>query len=116
MQVLNTLVEFGAPEDILREGKPHIGTDRLVRLLRRFRDELHRLGADVRFGARVEEVLLEGGRAAAVRLADGAAPPWPPLCCASWRCAMQRPALMPRSPCARPLDRPEVRCPATFRS
>eukprot|EP00892_Ulva_mutabilis_P004200 jgi/Ulvmu1/2151/UM129_0011.1 len=69
--VLNTLVALGAPEDILREGKPHIGTDRLVRVLRRFREMLHNLGAEVRFDARVDEILLEDGRASGVRLADG---------------------------------------------
>lgn len=79
MQVLNTLVALGAPEDILREGKPHIGTDRLVRVLRRFRETLLGLGADVRFGARVEEVLVDGGRATGVRLTDGAASPRHPV-------------------------------------
>lgn len=75
LQVLNTLVALGAPEDILREGKPHIGTDRLVRVLRQFRETLLDLGADVRFGARVDEVLVEDGCATGVRLADGVPPP-----------------------------------------
>lgn len=34
-EVLETLVEFGAPERILTDGSPHLGTDNLVRLLKR---------------------------------------------------------------------------------
>ena len=35
--VLKALVEFGAPPEILVTGKPHLGTDRLVRILRNAR-------------------------------------------------------------------------------
>ena len=60
-----------SPQGILVSGKPHLGTDRLVRLLKAFRQHLVGLGAEVRFGARVEDLLLEGGRVAGVRLAGG---------------------------------------------
>lgn len=43
-QVMETLVQFGAPEGILVNGKPHLGTDRLVPLLRNFRQHLLKLG------------------------------------------------------------------------
>lgn len=43
-QVLKTLVHFGAPPKILVDGKPHLGTDRLVPLLRNFRQHLKELG------------------------------------------------------------------------
>ena len=42
--MLATLVALGAPQHILVEGKPHLGTDRLVRLLRAFRQHLQHLG------------------------------------------------------------------------
>lgn len=61
--MLGTLHGLGAPEDILVSGKPHLGTDRLVRILRAFREHLVRLGVEIRFGARVEDLLLEGGKA-----------------------------------------------------
>ena len=38
--MLETLVRFGAPERILLDGKPHLGTDNLVRLLKNFRARL----------------------------------------------------------------------------
>lgn len=47
--VLETFVEFGAPEDILYVQKPHVGTDNLRRVVANLRGELLRLGCDVRF-------------------------------------------------------------------
>lgn len=41
---MKTLVHFGAPESILVDGKPHLGTDRLIPLLRNFRQHLESLG------------------------------------------------------------------------
>ncbi len=48
--VLQTLVGFGAGEEILTQAKPHVGTDRLRLVLIRFRQELLRLGAEICFG------------------------------------------------------------------
>ena len=47
-EVLETLVDFGAPSRILLDGKPHLGTDNLVRLLKNFRGELLSLGAEIK--------------------------------------------------------------------
>ena len=63
--VLETFVRFGAPRRILYDGKPHLGTDALVRLLKRFRQELLGFGATVRFDSRVDELVLEAGGGAA---------------------------------------------------
>lgn len=41
---MKTLVHFGAPPNILVDGKPHLGTDKLVPLLRNFRQHLQQLG------------------------------------------------------------------------
>jgi uncharacterized FAD-dependent dehydrogenase len=62
--VLETFVRFGVPRRILYDGKPHLGTDALVRLLKRFREELLGLGAIVRFDSRVDELVLEAGGSA----------------------------------------------------
>ncbi|KAL9271807.1 hypothetical protein AKJ16_DCAP25925 [Drosera capensis] len=58
--VLKTLVRFGAPESILVDGKPHLGTDRLVPLLRSLRQHLQALGVSIKFGTRVDDLLVEG--------------------------------------------------------
>jgi hypothetical protein len=44
LQVMKTFVHFGAPPNILVDGKPHLGTDKLVPLLRNFRHHLRELG------------------------------------------------------------------------
>ena len=59
-QVLATLVAFGAPEEILVEARPHIGTDRLRLLLTRFRAGLQRLGVELRYQARLTDLEADG--------------------------------------------------------
>ncbi|MCP1109206.1 putative FAD-dependent dehydrogenase [Lachnospiraceae bacterium PFB1-21] len=51
--VLETFVRFGAPPAILYEQKPHIGTDILVTVVKNMREEIKRLGAEVRFDTKV---------------------------------------------------------------
>ena len=64
--ILARLVEFGAPEDILYLGKPHVGTDRLAPLVRRVREHLLGLGCEIRFGARLTDLEIEDGALRAV--------------------------------------------------
>ena len=49
--ILERLVEFGAPEDILWQAKPHIGSDRLRLVLVKLRQHLESLGVDIRFSS-----------------------------------------------------------------
>lgn len=58
--ILETLHRFGAPDTILYDGKPHIGTDRLVVVLRNIRRHLVENGATVRYRAKVVDVLRRG--------------------------------------------------------
>jgi uncharacterized protein len=69
--VLATFVRFGASPDILVDAHPHLGTDRLVYIVRELRKHLLDLGVDYRFGARVEAVEMRDGRASGAVLADG---------------------------------------------
>lgn len=70
-QVLETLVTFGAPDEILFTGKPHLGTDRLIRILQSFRKHLKALGVDLRFSTRVDRIKVKGDKVAGVVLDDG---------------------------------------------
>ena len=54
--VLETFVKFGAPEDILYLNKPHVGTDRLRETIRNIREEIVRLGGEVKFNAQVTDI------------------------------------------------------------
>ncbi len=69
--VLETIVELGGPERILVDGKPHLGTNRLVALCKAFRARLTELGAEVRFQSRVVGFIQESGRMKGVKLDDG---------------------------------------------
>jgi len=66
--VLETLVEYGAPEKILVDGAPHLGTDNLVRLLRNMRRDLRNLGGEIRFGARMTKLHVEEGAVSGVEI------------------------------------------------
>ena len=68
--ILRTFVRFGAPEDILINAKPHIGTDKLVGVVRAMRERIIALGGEVHFGARMTKLLSSGGAITAVRYED----------------------------------------------
>ena len=55
-------------QDILVAGKPHLGTDRLVRILRCFREHLLALGVQVHFGACATDFAVQNGRVTGVQL------------------------------------------------
>jgi uncharacterized FAD-dependent dehydrogenase len=64
--VLELFYQHGADPDILIEGKPHIGSDKLPGICRRIRMHIENLGGEVRFGARLDDVVVEGGAVTAV--------------------------------------------------
>ena len=66
--VLETLVAFGAPEEITVLAKPHIGTDRLQTVVSNLRREIERLGGEVRFRATLTGLERENDRIACIRV------------------------------------------------
>ncbi len=60
-RIKRTLVELGAPAEILVEAKPHIGSDRLRPVLIRLRERLLALGCEVAFQSRVTDILTDKG-------------------------------------------------------
>ena len=73
--VLETIVEHGGPPEILVNARPHLGTDRLVALLKALRKTLVDLGAEIRFETRVSRVLFADGRLTGFELGDGSVLP-----------------------------------------
>ena len=61
-EVLQIFVKHGAPEEILYDYKPHIGTDILKEIVRSMREEILALGGEVRFETRVTDLLIAEGR------------------------------------------------------
>ena len=60
-EVLRIFVEAGAPEEILYESKPHIGTDVLKKVVVAMREEIIRHGGEVRFESKVTGLHIENG-------------------------------------------------------
>ena len=60
--VLETFVRFGADPDILKNAKPHVGTDILRKVVRNMRKEIIRLGGEVRFQTKLTGLDLSENR------------------------------------------------------
>ena len=58
-KVLTEFVKAGAPEEILYVSKPHIGTFKLVSMVEAMRAEIIRLGGEIRFDQKLENIHLE---------------------------------------------------------
>jgi uncharacterized FAD-dependent dehydrogenase len=61
-KVLEEFVKAGAPDDILWEAHPHIGTFRLVTMVERLRATIEGLGGEYRWQKRVDDIELDGER------------------------------------------------------
>ncbi|MBV9549801.1 MAG: NAD(P)/FAD-dependent oxidoreductase [Alphaproteobacteria bacterium] len=70
-KVLEEFVKAGAPEEILTEAHPHIGTFRLVTMVEAMRATIESLGGEYRFNAKVTDLLLENHAIKAVKLESG---------------------------------------------
>jgi uncharacterized FAD-dependent dehydrogenase len=70
-KVLTEFVAAGAPPEILTEAHPHIGTFRLVTMVESMRAQIEALGGDYRFGTRVADLAIDGGRLRGLHLHDG---------------------------------------------
>ena len=62
--VLHLFVEAGAPEEILWQAKPHIGTDLLVDIVRNIRKQVEQAGGEVRFNTQLTALHFENGHLA----------------------------------------------------
>jgi hypothetical protein len=71
-KVLQMFVEAGAPEEILYVNKPHLGTDVLIGIVTHMREEIIRLGGEVRFGCRMTDLKIEAGSIRGVIFEDTA--------------------------------------------
>ena len=70
-KVLTEFVKAGAPAEILRVSKPHIGTFKLVTMVEQMRATIESLGGEIRFQSRVDTIDIENGQIRGVILASG---------------------------------------------
>lgn len=68
--VLEILALHGAPEKILTDARPHIGSNRLPKVITAIRERLESMGVIFQFESRVVKILTDKGRAVGVKLAD----------------------------------------------
>ena len=66
--VLETFVKYGAPEEILYEAKPHIGTDKLPETVRNIRKRIIELGGEVYFNTKLNNLIFKDEKVTAVEL------------------------------------------------
>ncbi len=66
--IMEQLVACGAPEDILWDAKPHVGTDMLHIALQNMRRELLSLGADIRFSHKLTGITVNENHLTALTL------------------------------------------------
>ncbi len=69
--ILNVFCQHGASTSILSDAHPHIGTDKLPRVIENMRNRIIECGGEVRFETRMEEILVAGGKVAGVRTDKG---------------------------------------------
>ena len=70
-RILKLFVAFGASDQILVEAHPHIGTNKLPKIISDMRDKIRECGGEVRFETRVTDIIVESGRVGGVVTANG---------------------------------------------
>ncbi|WP_373511932.1 NAD(P)/FAD-dependent oxidoreductase [Persicitalea sp.] len=70
-RILEIFVAHGASEDILVEAHPHIGTNKLPKIVAKMRETILAAGGEIHFDCRVEDLLLENNEIKGVVTADG---------------------------------------------
>lgn len=66
--VLQQLVRFGAPQEILYLSKPHIGTDNLIKTVKNIRKHIISLGGEVHFSSEVTDISVENSKICGLKL------------------------------------------------
>lgn len=70
-KILRVFCQHGASPDILIDARPHIGTDRLPRIIENMRRQIIQSGGEVRFQTRVDGLIFENSEAKGVICATG---------------------------------------------
>lgn len=70
-RILELLVAFGASEDILVEAHPHIGTNKLPKIIEDIRDKIREFGGQVLFETRVSDILVKNNEVEGIVTQNG---------------------------------------------
>jgi hypothetical protein len=69
-KILQVFIQFGAEPDIAVDAHPHIGSNRLYKIVHRMRDTILSSGGEVHFNERITGLLLEHGKVRGVHTAS----------------------------------------------
>lgn len=69
--VLQRLVKFGAPEEIQYLANPHVGSDKIRKVIVPLREFLQKSGCEVLFDTKMKSLIFEGTKVTGVKLEDG---------------------------------------------
>ena len=69
-KILNVFCQHGASTNILADAHPHIGTDKLPRVIENMRNTILQCGGEVHFQTKVTRLILEGSRVVGCFAAD----------------------------------------------
>ena len=69
-KVYSTFVENGANESIMYVNKPHIGTDKLVNIVKNIRERIISLGGEVRFNTKLSGIDITDGKVKGIYVVD----------------------------------------------
>ena len=70
-RILELLVGFGAVKEIMVEAHPHIGTNKLPKIIASIREKIKEQGGEIHFNTRVTDFLLNGDQISGVKTASG---------------------------------------------
>ena len=62
LDILTKLVQFGAPERILFDAHPHIGTNKLPQIIENIRNAIIKAGGEVRFQSKLTDLCIENNQ------------------------------------------------------
>jgi len=66
-KILNVFCQHGASTSILIDAHPHIGTDKLPRVIEAMRNTIIRCGGEVHFQTKMTDILIEGEKVKGIR-------------------------------------------------
>ena len=70
-KILNVFCQFGASTSILADAHPHIGTDKLPRVIENIREQIIRCGGEVHFETRMDALVIRNGEVVGVETNTG---------------------------------------------
>lgn len=70
-KILNVFCQFGASPSILSDAHPHIGTDKLPRVIENMREQIIRCGGEVHFETRMDALIIKNNEVIGIETNTG---------------------------------------------